>query len=68
MTAEVRIWLGTVVGGLIVAGVGVYDAFINHQQLLSAVGDSTFILAGAGVIAGKAIFEMGVQVPTLPSK
>lgn len=66
MDSTTRIWIGTVVGGLIVAGAGLYDAFVNHAAVLGTTGDATFILGGAGVIAGKAIFDLGVQVPTPP--
>ena len=64
--ANLRVWVGTVIGGLIVAGAGLYDAFVNHSATLSATGDATFILGGAGIIAGKAIFDLGVAVPTPP--
>ena len=64
MTADVRIWIGTVLGGLIVAGVGVYDAFVIAHSLTPL--DVTLVLAGAGLIAGKSIFDLGVSVPTPP--
>ena len=66
MSADVRIWIGTLFGGAIVAAAGLYDAFVNASHVLGAAGDASFILAGAGVIAGKAIFDLGVQVPTPP--
>ena len=61
-----RTWVGTVISGLVVAGFGIWDAIWNHSVTLSAAGDSTYIIAGAGVIAGRAIFELGVQTPTPP--
>ena len=64
MTPDVRIWISTVLAGLIVAGVGVYDAFVV-SHVLSAL-DVTLIGAGASLIAGKAVFDAGVQVPTPP--
>lgn len=66
MDATTRIWIGTVIGGLIVSGTGLFDAFVHHAVLLGSAGDATFILGGAGLIAGKAIFDLGVQVPTPP--
>lgn len=64
MNAETRIWIGTVIAGLIVAGVGVVD-FVTHSYTLSAL-DVTLVGAGASLIAGKAVFDLGVQVPTPP--
>lgn len=62
MSDTLRIWTGTVVAGLIVAGVGIYDAFANASHLLTAAGDATFIIGGAGVIVGHSIFQAGVNV------
>jgi hypothetical protein len=64
MTADVRIWIGTVIAGLIVAGLGVAD-FVTHNYTLSAL-DVGLVGAGASLIAGKAVFDLGVQVPTPP--
>jgi hypothetical protein len=64
MDANLRIWIGTVIAGLVLAGVGVYDAFVVSHGL-SAL-DVTLVLGGAGLIAGKSLFDLGVQVPTPP--
>jgi hypothetical protein len=63
MTPELRAWLSAAIGGVILAVLGAYDAFANHSNTFSSVGDTTFILGGVGLITGKAIYDLGVQVP-----
>jgi len=64
MTPEMRIWIGTLLAGLLIAGPGIVD-FVMHGYVLSAL-DVTLIGAGASAILGKQIFDLGVQVPTPP--
>jgi len=64
MTPELRIWIGAVIAGLLVAAVGVYDAFVINHGITAL--DVTLVGAGASLIAGKAVFDQGVQVPPKP--
>jgi hypothetical protein len=66
MDANVRIWVSTVAAGLIAAGIGAYDAFVNHAATFGAAGDTSFIFAGLGALGLKGAFDLGVQVPTPP--
>lgn len=64
MSADTRVWVGTVLAGLLVAASGIYDAFVLAHGLTPL--DVTLVLGGAGLIAGKSLFDLGVQVPTPP--
>jgi hypothetical protein len=64
LTTDVRVWISTALAGLIVAGIGVYFA-VRVDHALTQV-DLLLILGGAGLLAGKSLFDLGVQVPTPP--
>lgn len=64
MTAEVRVWIATMLAGLIAVGVSVVDLFRFKQ--LGTNGDELLLLGGIGLIAGKSLYDLGVQVPTSP--
>lgn len=67
MNADTRIWISAVIAGVIVAGVGVADHFLpGLKDGFGPTTDLSLVVGGASVIAGKAIFDQGVQVPTPP--
>jgi hypothetical protein len=63
MSTDTWARLASFVGGLLLAGTGMFDAFANHSAFAAPQGDLTLIYVGASVIVGKALYDIGVSVP-----